>query len=58
MPGTNDSDEAYHEYLWGEASPRAFARRVRVTSPRNRSRKQTLKIELDASTDPRDLVAP
>jgi hypothetical protein len=24
-----DLDDEYHEYLWGEASPRAFARKAR-----------------------------
>jgi hypothetical protein len=26
---TDTLDEAYNEYLWGEASPRAFARRTK-----------------------------
>jgi hypothetical protein len=27
---TDTLDEAYNEYLWGEASPRAFARRTKL----------------------------
>lgn len=39
------SDDAYHEHLWGEASPRAFARRLRIAGARKGSR-QTLTVEV------------
>ena len=33
-----DLDDAYEEYLWGESSPRAFARKSRVGGAKRSSR--------------------
>lgn len=29
-------DDAYHEYLWGESSPRSFAQRAKIGGTKNR----------------------
>ena len=44
-------DEAYHEYLWGESSPRAFARKSRF-GRKSISRYDVLEVTVDASIDP------
>jgi hypothetical protein len=45
-----DLDDEYHEYLWGEASPRAFARKAKFgRSTQGVSRRQVVRI--DASVD-------
>jgi len=33
-----DLDDAYEEYLWGESSPRAFARKARIGGAKSGSR--------------------
>jgi hypothetical protein len=34
----DDLDEMYHEYLWGEGSPRSFARKAKFGRSRRESR--------------------
>lgn len=46
-----DLDEAYREYLWGEASPRTFARKARFGNAKKDSRKQVMSIHVDESVD-------
>lgn len=31
-----DTDAAYHEYLWGEPSPRSFAQKAKVGGTKKR----------------------
>lgn len=38
-PASKDVDDAYHEYLWGAESPRAFARRMKVAGAKERNSK-------------------
>jgi len=37
-----DLDADYEEYLWGESSPRAFARKAQVNSAATRSSRKTV----------------
>lgn len=42
-----DTDESYHEYLWGEASPRSFARKARIAGARSRVSRNVIEVSVD-----------
>lgn len=46
-----DIDDAYHEYLWGESSPRSFARKARAVSAKEKVSRQAVEVEFDAHVD-------
>jgi hypothetical protein len=45
-----DLDDAYNEYLWGEESPRAFARSKRVDGAKGDSSKH-LEVQVGIAVD-------
>lgn len=60
MPGDSDVqrelDDAYHEYLWGESSPRAFARRRKFGAKSAVSRYEVVEVQVGAEADPAGFV--
>lgn len=54
MPA-KDLDDAYHEYLWGENSPRSFALKAKLGTRQQRSR-NVIQVETDARFDASDFV--
>jgi len=48
-------DEAYHEYLWGEDSPRAFARKTRFGQNSKVSR--VVEVQVGLGADPSSAVS-
>lgn len=48
---SNDEvEDAYHEYLWGEASPRSFARKARIVGAKEKGSRR-IGVLVDASVD-------
>lgn len=41
-----DLDDAYHEYLWGEDSPRAFARKARYGRAKGNVSRNVLEVQV------------
>lgn len=50
----HEADDGYDEYLWGEASPHAFARRSRYGVKKKSSK--ALEVTVDPSVDPVSFV--
>ena len=45
-------DDEYHEYLWGEESPRSFARKAKFDgTKRQRTSRNVIEVQLDSSLD-------
>lgn len=49
-----DGDDDYHEYLWGESSPRSFALKAKLGTKKREPR--NVIIELDAAFDASSVV--
>jgi len=46
-----DLDDAYHEYLWGEASPRTFARKARFGRAKGNVSRNVLEVQVGQWSD-------
>lgn len=54
MPA-KDLDDAYHEYLWGESSPRSFARNAKHVGTTRKGSRNVITV-VTADFDAADLV--